>query len=71
MNPDAWINVKTAAGMVGISARQFRDEWIPEDGAPQVLFRNTNGKTGRGRRPEVLLADLTVVLEARITQRAG
>lgn len=66
-----WINPKEAAQLAGVSAKTFRLEWIPEEGEPQVVFRNSNGKTGKGRRPEVLLEDLEEVLSSRMTKRAG
>lgn len=66
-----WICPKDAADMAGCSPRTFRDEWIPEDGPAQVHFRNTNGKRGRGRRPEVDMEDLEAVLAARDIPRAG
>ncbi len=56
--------------MVSISVRQFRAEWVPEDGPPQVNFRNTNGKAGSGPRIDVDLEDLEAVLAARTHKRA-
>lgn len=70
MTETVWINVKTAAGLVGIKEKQFRCEWTPEEGPAQVRFRNTNGKAGHGRRIEVDLADLEAVLADRTHQRA-
>ena len=64
-----WITCKEAAALVGISVRQFRAEWIPENGLARVNFRNTNGKAGSGRRPEVDLEDLEAVLSARTHKR--
>ena len=65
-----WINPKAAANLVGIGEQQFRSEWCPEDGPPQVRFR-TNGKRGSGRRIEVDYEDLEAVLDARTHSRAG
>lgn len=70
MTATTWINVKTAAELVGVKPPQFLAEWIPEDGPAQVHFRNPNGKRGRGRRPEVDLEDLEAVLAAREHERA-
>lgn len=64
-----WINVKAGAEMVGIGEHQFRREWTPEDDIPQVNFRVTNGRAGRGRRIEVDLEDLERVLAERIHER--
>jgi hypothetical protein len=66
-----WICVKEAAAIVGIKPRRFRDEWTPETGVAQVLYRNANGKTGRARRVDVDLEDLLLVLASRTTFRAG
>ena len=66
-----WITPKEAADMAGVGRKTFMREWIPEDGQPQVQFRNPNGKRGNGRRPEVLLADLEAVLTARTMKRVG
>lgn len=65
-----WINTKTAAARAGISSRAFREEWTPEDGPAQVTYR-TNGKSGRGRRVEVLEEDLERVLQERIRRRVS
>jgi len=54
-----------------ITPADLLKDWIPEVGEPQVRFRNPNGKTGKGRRPEVDLEDLESVLESRTSKRAG
>ncbi len=66
-----WICVKEAAALVGITPRQFREEWVPEVGMAQVTFRSPNGKIGRFRRVEVDLEDLETVLATRTTVRTG
>jgi hypothetical protein len=68
---ETWIAPKEGAARAGVSRKTFMLEWIPEVGEPQVEFRNPNGKTGPGRRPEVLLEDLEAVLAARRTRRAS
>lgn len=71
MEDQVWITPKAAAAHVGITVRRFRAEWVPEDGPAQVVFRVTNGREGKGRRIEVLLASLLQVLEERTTPRAS
>lgn len=65
----AWVNVKEAAALAGVSARVFREEWVPEEALPQVTWRSSNGKTGRARRIEVDLDDLQAVLASRVFSR--
>ncbi len=65
------INVKTAAALAGVSPRTFREDWVPESGPAKVEWRPLNDKPGRGRRIEVNLDDLELVLAARMVARAG
>ena len=64
------INTKTAAAMIGINEKRFRQDWVPEDGPGQVDYRD-NGKTGRARRIQICLEDLERVLSERTHRRAG
>lgn len=66
-----WITPKEAAALAGVGRKTFLTEWIPEEGPAQCMFRNPNGKTGKGRRPEILESDLLDVLASRTTRRAG
>ena len=68
---ETWINPKEAADFAHVGKRTFMRDWIPETGPAQVRWRNTNGKTGKGRRPEVLLEDLEAVMASRTFDRAG
>jgi hypothetical protein len=71
MTDPNWITPKAAADLAGVSRKTFMLEWIPEEGEPQVHFRNRNGKSGHGRRPEIYRPDLENVLATRNHLRAG